>query len=104
MARILKSRNIEADTAFSGAEARQRVAEAEYGVVLLDVRLPDEPGYGPLGALRALQPDIAGGILAGVEEALHLLEGINVDVKSFLEETLFHANDALGVRAPVMVH
>ncbi len=43
------------------------------------------------------------GILAGVEEALHLLEDINVDVKSFPEGTLFHASDASGVREPVMV-
>ena len=68
MARILKSRNIEADTAFSGAEARQRMAEAEYGVVLLDVRLPDESGYGLLGELRALKPDIAVVMIPGVDD------------------------------------
>ncbi len=43
------------------------------------------------------------GILAGVEEAVHLLEDINVDVKSFPEGTLFHASDASGIREPVMV-
>ena len=43
------------------------------------------------------------GILAGVEEAARLLEGVDVDVKSFPEGTLFHANDAFGVREPVMV-
>ena len=68
MARILKSRGIEADTAFSGAEARQRMAAAEYGVVLLDVRLPDESGYGLLGELRALKPDIAVVMISGVDD------------------------------------
>jgi nicotinate phosphoribosyltransferase len=43
------------------------------------------------------------GILGGVEEAAHVLEGVNVDVRSFPEGTLFHANDASGVREPVMV-
>ena len=43
------------------------------------------------------------GILAGVEEAVHLLEDINVDVKSIPEGTLFHASDASGIREPVMV-
>lgn len=43
------------------------------------------------------------GILAGVEEATRLLEGIEVNVKSFPEGTLFHANDASGIREPVMV-
>jgi len=43
------------------------------------------------------------GILAGVEEAARLLEGVDVDVKSFPEGTLFHANDVSGIREPVMV-
>ena len=59
MQRILKSRGIAVDTAFSGAEARERLAAGSYAVVLLDVRLPDESGYGLLGELRALRPDIA---------------------------------------------
>lgn len=43
------------------------------------------------------------GILAGVEEAAHLLDGIDLTVRSFPEGTLFHANDHSGVREPVMV-
>ena len=43
------------------------------------------------------------GILAGVEESAHLLSGLNIDVRSFPEGTLFHANDSAGVREPVMV-
>ena len=43
------------------------------------------------------------GILAGVEEAAHLLEGVPVDVHSFPEGTLFHSSDVEGVREPVMV-
>src|SRR6266568_1322384 len=68
MARILKSRGIEADMAFSGAEARQRLAANEYAVVVLDVRLPDESGYGLLGELRALRPDIAVVMISGVDD------------------------------------
>ena len=68
MARILKSRGLHADTAFSGAEARQRLAAGEYEVVVLDVRLPDESGYGLLGELRALRPDIAVVMISGVDD------------------------------------
>jgi sigma-B regulation protein RsbU (phosphoserine phosphatase) len=68
MARILKSRGIEADTAFSGAEARQRLAAADYAVVLLDIRLPDESGYGLLGELRENRPDIAVVMVSGVDD------------------------------------
>ena len=43
------------------------------------------------------------GILAGVEEASHLLEGLNIRVRSFPEGTLFRPVDSSGVREPVMV-
>jgi len=43
------------------------------------------------------------GILAGVEEAAHLIEGVPLDVHSFPEGTLFHSSDLEGVREPVMV-
>src|SRR5258706_1422975 len=68
MARMLKSRGIDADTAFSGAEARQRMAARDDEVVLLDVRLPDESGYGLLGELRALKPDVAVVMISGVDD------------------------------------
>jgi len=43
------------------------------------------------------------GILAGVEEAAHLLQDIPITVRSFPEGTLFHPSDSSGVREPVMV-
>ena len=43
------------------------------------------------------------GILTGVEEAAHLLEGLNIRVRSFPEGTLFRPVDSSGVREPVMV-
>jgi nicotinate phosphoribosyltransferase len=43
------------------------------------------------------------GILAGVEEAAYLLEGVPVEVHSFPEGTLFHSADVEGVREPVMI-
>src|SRR5438128_8591537 len=43
------------------------------------------------------------GILAGIEEASHLLEGHNIRVRSFPEGTLFRPVDSSGVREPVMI-
>ncbi|HVH15920.1 MAG TPA: nicotinate phosphoribosyltransferase [Candidatus Angelobacter sp.] len=43
------------------------------------------------------------GILAGVEEAAHLLEGLNIGVRSCAEGTLFRPVDSSGVREPVMI-
>lgn len=42
------------------------------------------------------------GVLAGVEEAAHLLEGYEVDMDIMPEGTLFRAKDSRGFRAPVM--
>ncbi len=42
-------------------------------------------------------------ILAGIEEAAHLMKGIPIDLSSFPEGTLFHAQDDNGFREPVMV-
>ena len=43
------------------------------------------------------------GILAGIEEASHLLEGLNIRVRSLPEGTLFRPVDSSGVREPVMI-
>ncbi len=43
------------------------------------------------------------GILCGVEEVARLLEGRRVNVYSLPEGTVFHPEDAYGVRVPVMV-
>src|SRR5438876_8743079 len=42
-------------------------------------------------------------IVAGIEEASHLLEGLNIRVRSLPEGTLFRPVDSLGVREPVLV-
>ena len=42
------------------------------------------------------------GILAGIEEATNLLEGLNIRLRSFPEGTLFRPVDSSGVREPVM--
>ncbi len=68
MARMLKSRGLETDMALSGAEARQMMGSRDYDVVLLDVRLPDESGYGLLGELRALKPDVAVVMISGIDD------------------------------------
>jgi len=69
MARTLRSRGFECDIALSGAEARSLVAANEYAIALLDVRLPDESGYGLLEELRATHPNIAVVMISGVDDA-----------------------------------
>lgn len=68
MERILRSRGFDADVALSGAEARQLIASRDYAVALLDVRLPDESGYGLLEELRDVRPETAVVMISGVDD------------------------------------
>ena len=68
MQRTLRSRGFESDIALSGAAARQLIDTNEYGLALLDVRLPDESGYGLLGELKAKHPDTAVVMISGVDD------------------------------------
>ena len=68
MERILRSRGFESDIALSAAEARERIGASDYALALLDVRLPDESGYGLLEELRAKRPDTAVVMISGVDD------------------------------------
>jgi phosphoserine phosphatase RsbU/P len=68
MARTLRGRGFECDVALTGAEARSLFAANAYALALLDVRLPDESGYGLLEELRARQPEVAVVMISGVDD------------------------------------
>jgi serine phosphatase RsbU (regulator of sigma subunit) len=68
MQRTLRSRGFDSDIAFSGAAARTLIESKVYGLALLDVRLPDESGYGLLGELKDKHPDTAVVMISGVDD------------------------------------
>ena len=68
MQRTLKSRGYESDLALTAAQARQLFEANDYALALLDVRLPDESGYGLLQELRAKRPDTAVVMISGVDD------------------------------------
>ena len=68
MARVLRSRGFECDFALTGSEARRLLETKDYAVALLDVRLPDESGYGLLEELRATRPSTAVVMISGVDD------------------------------------
>lgn len=68
MARTLRSRGFECDVALNGGQARQLFEVQDYALALLDVRLPDESGYGLLEELRARRPDTAVVMVSGVDD------------------------------------
>jgi len=68
MVRTLRSRGFESDIALTAAQARQLLETSAYALVLLDVRLPDESGYGLLQELRTTRPDTAVVMISGVDD------------------------------------
>src|SRR2546425_12880005 len=68
MARTLRSRGFDCDVALNGAEARALLETKAYAVALLDVRLPDESGYGLLEEMRATRPNTAVVMISGVDD------------------------------------
>jgi sigma-B regulation protein RsbU (phosphoserine phosphatase) len=68
MARTLRARGYVADIALSGAEARERFGAVDYALVLMDIRLPDESGYGLLGELNKKRPQPAVVMISGVDD------------------------------------
>lgn len=68
MERTLRSRGYSSDIAFTAAQARQRFEANDYALALLDVRLPDESGYGLLEELRTRSPNTAVVMVSGVDD------------------------------------
>jgi len=68
MARMLRSRGFEVDVALTGAEARERFGAVDYALVLMDIRLPDESGYGLLAELHKKRPAPAVVVISGVDD------------------------------------
>ena len=68
MERTLRSRGYASDVAFTAAQARALFEANDYAVALLDVRLPDESGYGLLEELRARRPGTAVVMVSGVDD------------------------------------
>jgi phosphoserine phosphatase RsbU/P len=68
MQRTLRSRGFDSDVALSGAAARLLIDSNVYALALLDVKLPDESGYGLLGELRSRHPDTAVVMISGVDD------------------------------------
>ncbi len=68
MARTLRSRGFEVDIALTGAEARERFGAVDYPLVLMDIRLPDESGYGLLAELHKKGRAPAVVMISGVDD------------------------------------
>jgi DNA-binding NtrC family response regulator len=65
MRKLLTVEGIEAETAGSGREALEKLKEAAYDVIILDVRMPEMTGVEALGEIRKIDPEAEVIIMTG---------------------------------------
>ena len=66
--RILTADGYEGVPAANAQEARQRLAEREFGAVLIDVRMPGESGIELLRHVRSRHPDVAAMMVTALDD------------------------------------
>src|SRR5947209_12722995 len=66
--RILTADGYEGVPAANAQEARQRLAEREFGAVLIDVRMPGESGIELLRHVRGRHPDVAAMMVTALDD------------------------------------
>lgn len=81
LAERLGFRGIEAEFAVSGAEALEKMSQAQFDVVLLDLKLPGMSGIEVLRELRRSYPDVPVLLITG--------HGAPIDLPEFKSEEHF---------------
>ncbi len=82
LAKVLRRRGLDPETALGGAEALARLREVEYDVIVLDLRMPGMDGIATLEAIRSRDPVTPVLLLSGqadVARATSALKGGAVD-------------------------
>jgi response regulator RpfG family c-di-GMP phosphodiesterase len=68
--RFLRSRGYEVETAATGAEALERLAQARFGLMICDIRMPGMTGIELIPRARSLDPDLSIMMLTAVNDPL----------------------------------
>lgn len=89
----LKEEGYEVDTAESGEEALQKIGETEFGVTVLDVRLPGKDGLQVLREATAQNPKFKGVIITAYPSVETAVEAMKIGAVSYIVKPF--APDAL---------
>jgi len=89
----LKDEGYEVETAEQGEEALQRIAEVDFGVVVLDLRLPGRDGLEVLKEARAQRPQLKGIIITAYPSVETAVEAMKIGALDYLTKPF--APDAL---------
>jgi DNA-binding NtrC family response regulator len=94
----LASAGIACETADSGEAALAAVDESDFGVVVLDMGLPETSGVAVLKRLREQDPALRVIILAGHSEQAAVLEALRLEACDYLAKPLHDEELVLAVR------
>jgi len=89
----LKEEGYEVDTAESGEEAMQKIGETEFGVAVLDLRLPGKDGLEVLREATAQNPKFKGVIITAYPSVETAVEAMKIGAVSYIVKPF--APDAL---------
>jgi len=89
----LKEEGYEVDTAESGEEALQKIGEKEFGVTVLDLRLPGKDGLEVLREATAQNPKFKGVIMTAYPSVETAVEAMKIGAASYMVKPF--APDAL---------
>ena len=89
----LKEKGYEVDTAESGEEALQKIGETEFGVTVLDLKLPGKDGLEVLREATAQNPKLKGIIITAYPSVETAVEAMKIGAVSYIVKPF--APDAL---------
>ena len=82
--RILSRRDYQIDTASNGLEALQAIAESEYDVIILDIKMPKMDGIEVLRRVKESNPDIDVIMITGLHEIETAVQAMKLGALDYL--------------------
>jgi DNA-binding response OmpR family regulator len=101
LSQSLESLELETDTAVNGEEALAKLKEKDYGLVLLDLRLPGMDGMEVLGRLREIRPDIRVIIITAYGTIESAVDAMKLGAVDFIQKP-FSPKEIRGLVSQVM--
>jgi DNA-binding response OmpR family regulator len=86
LSQTLESLKLETDTAANGEEALSKLIEKEFGLVLLDLRMPGMDGMEVLRRVREIRPDIRVIILTAYGTIESAVEAMKLGAVDFIQK------------------
>ncbi len=95
---LLEGEGIDCALVGTAAEALERAAEPEIGVLVLDIQLPDQSGLEVLRTLREVRPELRVVVLSAHTDQAYVLEALRLGACDYLAKPLHEEEMRLSVR------